>query len=309
MIYNIKIYIFIIILVLITKNVFANDVRIIVKVNNEIITNLDISNYAKYLDLLNPKFSELDKNSKNKIAKKELIKQVIKEIEIRNKFEKIKIEDSYINELIKKIYVNLGFNSLNNFDQYLKNKKINIKNVKKNLLIETLWNQMIYLKYSSQLKINEKELKENLKNKKNINKTYLLSEIIFTVEKTSDLKKKYDEIDQSIKKNGFENSALNYSISKTAKVGGKLGWINENAISKELNEVINNLKINQHSKPIKISSGFLILKLNELKKTDIKINIEEELKRSINIIKNNQLNQYSNIFFEKLKKNVVIDEL
>ncbi len=309
MIYKIKIHILIIFLVFLTKNVFANEGKIVVKVNNVIITNLDIKNYTKYLNLLNPKFAELDKKNKVKISKKELINQTIKEIEIKNNFEKIKIEEKYLNEIIKKIYLDLGFDSLDEFNMYLKSREINIKNIKKNLLIETLWNQLIYIKYSSKIKINEKELKEGLKNKKNINKSYSLSEIIFTVDKTSELEKKYKQISKSIKKNGFENTALNYSISETAKIGGKLGWINENAISNELNKIIINLKINEHSKPIKIPSGFLILKLNQLEKTDIEINIEEEFNKSVNIIKNNQLNQFSNIFFRKVKKNIFINEL
>ncbi len=309
MIYNIKIYFFIICFVLLTKNVIASEGKIIVKVNNNIITNVDIENYTKYLNLLNPNFAKLDQKNKNEISKKKLIKQTIKEIEIKNNFEKIEIEDPYINKLIKKIYINLGFDTFDKFNFYLKKKEINIKNIKKNLLIETLWNQLIYLKYSSKIKINEKKLRENLKNKKNINKSYSLSEIVFSIEKASDLEKKYDEIDKSIKNNGFENTALNYSISETAKVGGKLGWINENAISKELNGVLSNLKVNEYSKPIKIPSGFLILKLNQLKETDIKIDIEKEFKKTVNIIKNNQLNQFSNIFFEKIKKNIFINEL
>ena len=137
----------------------------------------------------------------------------------------------------------------------------------------------------------------------------MLSEISFEVSNLSDLESKYTEIRDVINNKGFDFAALKYSISETSKIGGKLDWINENSLNKQIKDAIKDLKINDFTKPINVSSGFLILKINDVKNTQIEVNVEDELKKLTNYEKNNQLNQYSKIYFNKVKKNLQIDEL
>ena len=69
------------------------------------------------------------------------------------------------------------------------------------------------------------------------------------------------------------------------------------------------MEINNFTQPIIVPGGFLILKINDIKNTKIKVDIDKELKRLINFEKNNQLNQYSKFYFNKIKKDLEIREL
>ena len=108
---------------------------------------------------------------------------------------------------------------------------------------------------------------------------------------------------------GFENTALIYSSSDTVNIGGKIGWISENSINQEILNEILNTEINDYTKPIKIPSGVLILKINEIRETERSIKHEEELQKIVKTKTNEQLNQYSNLFFNKIKKDIIINEL
>ena len=109
---------------------------------------------------------------------------------------------------------------------------------------------------------------------------------------------------RSINEIGFENSAATYSFSESAKIGGDIGWINENSLNNDIKENINNLQIGEITKPMTLSNGILILKLVNTKKLDTTIDIENELKKAINYERNRQLNQYSKIYYNKIKKNL-----
>ena len=103
-------------------------------------------------------------------------------------------------------------------------------------------------------------------------------------------------------------SASLFSISESSKSGGKIGWIDENQFSEKILKNINILKINDITKPIKVSSGFLIIKLEDVKKVKQAKNLKAELNKIILFEKNRQYNEFSNIFFEKLKINTFINE-
>ena len=150
------------------------------------------------------------------------------------------------------------------------------------------------------------KVKDNLNNK---TKSYLMSEILFEIKNNENVKDKYQIIIKSIKEKGFDNTALKYSISETANIGGKLNWINENSLNNEIKTILNSKKINQFTKPIRVPSGFLILKINDIKTIYTKKNFEEELKKLINQTRNNQLNQFSKMYFNKIKENANVNEI
>ena len=305
-----KIIILIILFLFTVKNIYAFENKILIKVNNEIITSLDVLSEIDFLMLLNPDFTNLNKKKKIEITKNSIIREIIKKIEISKTVKEMKVDDKYIDKLIESTYLKLGFKNLNQFNNHLIEKKININDLKKKFVIQALWNELIFIKFSSKLKINKNELKEKIKkNNLGINKTYLLSEIIFNADSKLKFNQKYEMIKKTIKSQGFENAALSFGISDSAKLGGKLGWINENSIGEKIKSEIYQLKINEYSKPIIIPSGFLIVKINDIKEKKIKINIEEELEKLIKVETNNQLNQFSNIYFNKIKKDILINEL
>ena len=177
--------------------------------------------------------------------------------------------------------------------------------MKKKITIDALWNELIIQKYESQVSINEAKIKkEILKNSKIQSKEYQLSEIIFEIKRKEEIERKYNEVVKSINEIGFENSAVTYSFSESAKIGGDIGWINENSLNNNIKKNINGLKVGAFTKPIILSNGILILKLINTKNSETTIDIENELKNAINYERNRQLNQYSKIYYNKIKKNL-----
>ena len=199
-----------------------------------------------------------------KIAKNSLVREKIKAIEI-SKIQKIEISQEYLENIIKQIYEKIGMNNKEAFIEYLNTLSIDEKIMEEKLSNEAIWNQIIYEKYNSQLKIDEQEIEKDVRNLKSTSKSFLLSEIVFRIENKNEEEKYIDKINKSISQNGFENTALIFSISDSSNTGGKLGWVNENSISKKILNELNGLKKNQYTKPILIPSGYLILYIEDIK--------------------------------------------
>jgi len=258
---------------------------------------------------LNPSIKNSKKDDILKLAKKSIIQEKIKKIEIEKNFKNPKISQGFIDQILRNSYLSIGFNNLNDFKKYLIDNKINFENVKNKLKIEAMWNELILIKFSSKVKIDEEKLRKRIIDNSTFLKSYLLSEISFEVSNLQELNKKYQEIIKEINSKDFTFAALKYSMSPTSNLGGKLDWINENSLNENIREVIKNLEINDITKPINVPGGFLILQINDIKNTKIKINIEEQFKKLENYERNNQLNQYSKIYFNKVKKDLEISEL
>ena len=212
--------------------------------------------------------------------------------------------------MIKNLYKNLKFNNKNEFNNYLKNYNLNTEKVGKKILIEALWNQLIFDKFNKNVKIDENKLKVKLKNELNKNKIeeFNLSEIVFQVDSNEKVEEKNKTILNFISNNGFENAANTFSVSDSSKFGGKIGWVNKTQISKTILEQVNNLKTGQITNPIQISNGYIILKLEDKRLIKRNIDIDKELKKLIVFEKEKQLNQYSLMYFYRIKKNLFINE-
>ena len=288
---------------------FSIENKILVKIDNQIITSLDVNNEYKYLVALNPSIKNSKKEDIIKLSKRSIINERIKKIEIEKNFNNPQIPEKFLDIILQNVYFKIGIENISDFKRYLSINDVDFENVKNKLEIEALWNELILIKFSSKININEDDLRKKIKENNKFSKSYLLSEISFEVSNLSDLESKYTEIRDVIKNKGFDFAALKYSVSETSKIGGKLDWINENSLNKQIKDAIKDLRINDFTKPINVSSGFLILKINDVKNTQIEVNVEDELKKLTNYEKNNQLNQYSKIYFNKVKKNLQIDEL
>ena len=297
---------------LILSKTQANSIenKIILKIDNEIITSLDVKKEARYLITLNPNIKNLSKDQIYLISKNSLIREKIKKKEILKNFEIINIEQDILEELIKNMFDKLNINSRNEFINYLNKNKLTIDHVEDKIKMEVMWNRLVYLKFKSKIKINSEAIKkEILKNQKTGSKKYFLQEILFDIKKDENIQKKNNLIQDSINKQGFEKTALLYSISSTSQNNGNIGWISASSLNKNIYDKIKDLKAGEISKPITIPGGFLILKILEMKIVQEEIDVEKELSKVIKNKTNSQLNQYSLIFYNKIKKDIQIDEL
>ena len=278
------------------------------KINNEIVTSYDIEQEKNYLLALNPNLEQIDEVQLIKIAKKSLTKEIVRKIEIL-KYKELKLENTQIESVLNNLMQNLNFTNKNEFENYLKEFDLSIKDLKKKIEIENEWKNMIYVKYNDSVIIDKEKLIfkiDNLDNDFLIE--YNLSEIFFSIEKDTNYENKLTQIKKSIENNGFENTANLFSVSDSSKIGGKIGWVAKKNLSPSINNELKNLKDNEYSSPIKIGNNFLILKLNEVRKQTIKIDKQAELNKMIVDERTKQLDKFSNIFYNKIKLNTKISE-
>ena len=309
MIKSMKNFLIILFLFFAFSGVKAMESKIIHKIGNEIITNIDIKREFKYLIALNNTLKELSKEKILNISNESIIREKIKKTEVLKNFKEIKLDEKYYQILVKNIYSRLNLKSINEFEIYLKDYDLTINDIKTKITIDALWNELIIQKYKGRISINETKIKkEIIKNSKIQSKEYQLSEIIFEVTNKEEILNKYNEVIKSINEIGFENSAAIYSFSESAKVGGDIGWINKNSLNDKIKENINSLQIGEITKPIVLSNGILVLKLINIKNLVTTIDIENEFKKAINYERNRQLNQYSKIYYNKIKKNLDFNE-
>ena len=298
---------FIYIFILIT-NVNAFENKILFKINNEIITSLDILSELTYLESINTEFQNTEKNQAYEIAKRSLIREKIKEVELKKVFKKIKIEDKFLENLLINYFKKKNINSISDFEDYFISIKIDPDIIKKKITIEVLWNQLIFNKYSQNIKIDRQNIVDEIK-KSNKQKQYFLSEILFNINEGEKLENKFNLIRNKIEKSNFSEAALIYSVSDTSTKGGELGWINESAFSKIIKNKIQKIAIGNYSNPILIPGGFLILKVIDIRVIDNNYDQKVEIEKIIREKTNEQLNQFSNIYFNKIQKDIVINEL
>lgn len=282
--------------------------KILFKINNEIITTLDLLNEIKYLKTINTDFKEFDQNKIYEISKNSLIREKIKELELLKFYKSIKIDDKYIDQTINKLIRNANFKNIDEFLKYLKQENIKIDTIKRKITIEFMWNDLIVSKFLKNIKINKQKIKENII-KNNKQKEFLLSEIVFSIKDNEKINKKFNLISESIKEKKFSNAALIYSVSETANIGGTLGWLKESSINKKINEELLKISIGQHTQPIVVPGGFLILKIDDIRMINVDKNIDNEVELIVKQKINSQLNQQSNKYYKKIKKDFLIHEL
>ncbi len=284
----------------------SNNVFIVMKVNNEIITNININEEYRYLIALNNDLKSLKEKEIFNIAKNSFLKEKVKENELQKYF-KLDQSSKYIDQTIKNLYGSLNISSEIEFKKYLSVYNLTIEDVKKKIEIEVLWNELIYKKFHKQIDIDEEKIKKKI-NENKIQKNYLLSEIFFSGENKEKINEKYNLIKKSISEIGFKNTANMYSLTASAKIGGSIGWIGENQLTKKIVNEINKLQVGEFTKPINIPGGVVILKLDKKEDKKISLDFDSEFKKLIEYEKNRQLNQFSAVYFNKLKFNTKIEQ-
>ena len=279
------------------------------KVNDQIITTYDLEKEINYLLALNPRLKEISENDLSRLAKRSMVKEIIRKSEIL-KYKQLDLKNTQINNVLENIIQNLNFSDLSQFENYLVNFDISIDDIKEKIEIENEWKNLIYAKYSKNIKIDKKKLINKIEktSKEEFSLEYNLSEIVFSNKQNVSTKEFSKKIVESIKINGFENTANLYSIADSSKAGGKIGWVKKNNLSFEINRELQNLKINSYSKPIKIDNNYLILKINDMREVAIEFDKQKELNKMIMSETSKQLDKFSNIFYNKIKLNAKISE-
>ncbi len=305
---NSLIILFFINFILFTSNSLSLENKILFKVDNELITSVDILEEIKYLDAINEEFKNANSEQAFEISKKSIIKQKIKKIELLKFVDEIKIDENISEKILINYFGRLGINSRKDFEVYFSNKDLDPNFVENKIIIELLWNQLIYAKFNSSVKIDEKLIKEELQNKKKQDE-YFISEILFNLDSNEKLENKYKKIKKIINEESFGQAAILYSMADTSNNGGEIGWVKETTINKKIKDELNTTKIGGITKPLVVPGGFLIIKIVDKRKIENELNFDDEFK----IIKqrkiNQQLNQFSNLYFNKIKNNFQINEL
>ena len=290
------------------SNLWALENKILFKVDNKIITSIDIYNELKYLEIINKEFKDTSQKKAFEIAKRSLIREKIKEIELSKVFKELKVESEFLDKMIINYFKSFEINNISDFEIYFASKEINPDSIKKKISLEILWNQFIYSKFKENIKIDKELIRNDLLNK-NKKKEFLLSEILFNLDKNEKLNDKIILLEREIKNNGFSKTALSYSNSDTANKGGKLGWVNETILNTKIKEKVKKTKVGNFTKPIVIPGGFLILKIEDVREVENISDLNLEINKVVKIKTNEQLNQFSNIYFNKVRKNTTINEL
>ena len=282
--------------------------KILFKIDNEIITTIDIYEEIKFLRKFTPEINDLEDAELFEISKNSILRDRIKKIEILEFVKELKVQDKFLLNLIKNKYSKTNIDTLEDFRIYLKKNNLDFNNVNEKLTIELIWNDLIYQKFNKKISIDKEKIKKELleNSKKERQREFLLSEIVFTENDKINFKKKNEEIISDINNIGFKKTALKHSVSDTASNGGLIGWIKEDNLNQNIKKIVNELKTGQFSKPIRTSSGFMILKINDEKEYLSKFNLADKMEEVIRFKTNDQLNQFSRMYFNKVKKDLII---
>ncbi len=292
-----------------TTSLEAIENKILFKINEEIITSVDLKNETNYLIAINQNIRSLKKNEIIEIAKNSLIREKFKKLELLKYIKKIEIEEKFLESIIKDLYLRVNLNSKDELKKYLIQKNVSYSYMINKLSLNALWNKLIFEKYSSKVIINKKEIENEILKKKNYIRKFKLSEIVFEIDNKDNLDKKFLAIKKNIEEFSFENAAIRFSISNSANQGGKIGWISENSLNKKIASEVNKLNLGEYTPPITIPGGFIIIKVEEIKKEEKEININNEIEKVIKFKTNEQLNTFSNIYLKKIMKDNEIEKI
>lgn len=301
---------FIILNLLFINSVLGLENRILFKVNNEIITTIDILNESNYLKALNKNAQSLDEKTLIEISKNSIIREIIKKDTVNVELINTDIEEDLLNNALRNIYQNLNLNSNDEFAKFLNNYDLNLDYIKNKISIEILWNRLIVSKFRSKIFIDQNNVEQQLKEIQIAGTKQLsLSEIYFTANNLEELNKKFNQIKNEIENSGFEKAALIHSKSNSASQNGDIGWINENSLNPNIKSILMDIKIGEFTQPITVPGGYLVLKLKEQRIVENKIDLNKERENLIRSLTNQQFNQFSNIYYKRIEKDSIIDEL
>lgn len=301
-------FLFLIYFIIVTESFSSFSNKIVVNVEDQIISSYELKNKIKTMLILNKQ--ELNQTNidqtKNqalqnlinlKLKKTEVIKYSISPMKgtVNNYLKNVSTSYNTDLEGFKKIFLERNLD----FDLYLNDIKT-----------ELAWQNLIFQIYKSKVTLDEKEIDKELNQivlqQKNVLE-YNLGEITVILEDFSKKNIKIKEVEDHLNAFGFERTAKKLSMSSSSVSGGNLGWINSKSLSKKISEVVKKMKIGQVSKPIIQADNLLFLKLIDKKMVKSEdINIDKLREQIINVKKNGILDLYSNNHLSKIKNKAFI---
>jgi len=289
----------------VTKAKIKNE--IVVRVENKIITDYEIKNkILSSIIVANKEINQENINSIKSQSLETLIQLKLKKLEI-DKFNLKKRETDKVNTYLNSI----SSNNIIGLQDKFKNNNLDFQLFVEEIETELMWQELIYKIYSKKIKIDEKnidnELKKLIKNESDIVE-FNISEIEIFLDDANSYEEKVLYIEDLIIKNGFDDVALKFSVSSSASNNGNLGWINSKSLSNEVYKIVINMEKKGISKPIKRQNSILFLKLNDIKESKVEnLNIPELKLKLINQKKNELFNLYSISHLSKLKNSSLIE--
>jgi peptidyl-prolyl cis-trans isomerase SurA len=266
--------------------------KIIAKVGNEVITSFEIKNKILRTLILNN--SNINQENIDKL-KEQVLDNLINIKLKENELEKtnVEIETNRINEYLSKI----TSNDIAKLKNLFKQNNVSFELFIDELKTEFRWQKFIYQKYSKKIEVNENSLNDEietlLKDQLEV-KEVNLSEIQLLNNQNINNKKFMQNIFDEIKNNGFENTALKFSVSSSSSEKGNLGWINIKTLSKSIYDLVSDMRPGDISKPIIQSNNILLIKLNKERKVSRTDLDKDEMKKRLIKQKENELfNLYS----------------
>jgi len=298
---KIKNYFFVILLTIFFDSfVLAKNTKILVKIENEIITNFDVQNkIISSLILAKKEINQVNINNFKKASLENLVQNRLKKIELRKY--NIKSDEKQINSYLNSI----SSNNIENLKNAFKGYDLDFIEFTDEIDVEFRWRKFIYQMYKKKINIKPEdvaqEILDNLKKKNNIVE-YNLSEIEILSNNNSSNLETITLIQDEIKIAGFESAVSKFSISSSSTKNGELGWINSNSLSKEFVKILNKMQKGQVSDTKKKQDKIFFLKLNDKKISSYTNTDFDKLKNDLLIQKQNELfNLYSNSHISKLK--------
>ena len=281
--------------------------KIIATVGDKPVTSVDLINEIKLLNIINKgALSNQEPKILQRIGLRSLVDRMIKQIEI-DKFNANRFSQAVVEEEIQIICKNLEIDK-NQLKKVFQNNNVPFAYLEKRIASELKWNSFIYQYYKNRIKINDNEIIEKLnkiKKRKFFNE-YLLSEIVLEKISGEDVNSEIKKIKDSIKVNGFNQTAIAMSTSGTAQNGGNLGWINEKQLYGEVKKEISKTKVGSVTKAVSLPEGVIIFKINDKREIKIKIDLEKEKQNLVNVQKNKQFNTYSSLHFQNIKNSTLV---
>ena len=280
--------------------------KILIKIENEIISSYELKNKINTLIVLsNKEVNQSNIDKIKKIAVNELINLKMKKIELAKY--NLEIDRNNLNSYLNKI-------SSGNIQEFKNKFKVN--NLDYNFYLDEIktqltWQKLIFSLYKDKVIIEEKEINDDLEKSLKLNSTikeYNLSEMDILLDNNTDLSKKLSEINFQIQNYGFEETAKQFSGSYSASEGGRLGWLSEKSLSNKILNRVNKLKINEISDPIISGNSLMLIKLNNVRVKQVQNLNTEDLRKSIIKRRKNELfSLYSNSHLSKIKNNLLVE--
>ncbi len=278
-----------------------------ISVGNKAITKSDIVHEIKMILILNNQtYSEDKRDELQSAAVQSAIKRNLKKFETE-KYDSLEYNVSDLENELKKIANNMDMD-LDTLEGIFLSQGLDFEVLVDSIKTDLLWNTLIFKLYNERISINLEEIEDQLANFETSTESteYLLSELVLEPVQTGQLDETISKINEKIKSEGFEKTAMDISIADTGFKGGDIGWVDENIIIKKIKTVIEETPVGSVTKPIFLEDGIVFFNVRDKKKTEKKISLDDAKNQLINAEKTKILSMHSLSHYNALRRSISI---